>query len=188
MIAVLQGTPGSGKTTALTRLVRTQPDISFVPELLLPSSDVTDDYFFANDLAKARLATEQSGVTLMDRDFTSTLAFVMARDGADSANVHRLRMAIDQALVDKTLLIPDVFFFFHLPPQLSLQRQQTTNASVWSDAAFVEKVDNLLARVVKEYIPSGIIYHVDGTLPEETVARQILTRVRRSEHEITRTS
>lgn len=188
MIAVLQGTPGSGKTTALTQLVRTQPDISFVPELLLPARDSTDDYFFANDMAKAQLAKEQSGITLMDRDFTSTLAFVMARDGVKSASVRTLRTAIDQALVEQALIIPDVFFLFHLPSDLSLERQQASNAPAWSDAAFVEKVDKLLAQVVAEYIPSGIIYHIDGTLPEASVARQILAKIRRSEHETARTS
>lgn len=188
MIAVLQGTPGSGKTTALTRLVRTQPGISFVPEMLLPASAYSDEFFFANDMAKARLAKQQSGVVLMDRDFTSTLAFVMARDGVESASAHMVRTAIDRALTDKKLLIPDMFFLFHLPSHLSLQRQQATNAAAWSDAVFVEKVDTLLSQVIAEYIPCGIIHHVDGTLSETAVAQHILENVRRSEHETAHTS
>jgi thymidylate kinase len=188
MIAVLQGTPGSGKTTALTQLVRTRPGFAFVPELLVPTNTYDDAYFIANDIAKAQKARTQHGVVLMDRDFTSTLAYVMARDGSDAPTAQHVRTALHEALQAGNLLIPDIFFLFHLPPQLSLLRQQPGNTPEWSNPAFVEKVDEHLHQVVAEYIPRGIICDIDGTASEKTVVRQIAEEIRRIKHEATHTS
>lgn len=188
MKVVLQGTPGSGKTTALQRLVSSEPGFSFVPELLLPFGSATDDYFFANDLAKARRAATLPGVVLIDRDFTSTLAFVTARDGATAASVRKLRRATETALQTGALTTPDLFCLFHVPPQLSLIRQAAWNAAAWSDAAFVERVDSILGQIVAEYIPESIICHIDGTLPEAAVAAHIVDQIRRKTYEATHSS
>jgi hypothetical protein len=75
---VVEGLPGAGKSTLLRRLSPHLPDVTVLPELVLPAPATPDaDFFVRNDRAKGGLLG--SGATLLlDRYWPSSIAYRMA--------------------------------------------------------------------------------------------------------------
>lgn len=77
MLAV-EGLPGAGKTSFVSALRWIVPELTVIPELLLPPPQHPDRGFFVmNDLAKIEAASQQITVAL-DRTWVSTAAYVCA--------------------------------------------------------------------------------------------------------------
>lgn len=164
MLVVGQGSSGAGKTTALRGLERRLEDATYIPEIVLPFDDAGDGFFIDNDLAKAKAAQETLGqVALVDRDFTSTLAFIAARDGIRSETYKSIERQVVRLIKLGRMSIADTYFLFNVPFEVSAQRQPSTNHPIWLDKDFVEDYDRLSSEIRPHFIPSETIVPVDGT-------------------------
>lgn len=179
MIIALQGTPGAGKTTACRNLQLRHPErIYWVREIITDIDDASgaSDYL-ANDVEKwSKTKTlETYRHFLIDRDFTSTLAFYAALHGRDSGVYRELHASIDHELKSGKLGLADHIFRFALPAEQSIRRQASTNQTVWQDKDFLRRFEGELDHMIAEYYPSERVTKVSWQKDEKYVIKLVET-------------
>lgn len=164
MIIGLQGTPGSGKTTALTGLTHRQPvKISGIQEIIdtIPSHATSDNYL-ANDIHKWQAAARSTSQhVVIDRDFTSTLAYCAASSGFNSSEYRELKMNLDMCIAKGKLGLPDHLFRFYLPGKDSIRLQNPDNHESWGDLKFLKIFETALNTIISCYYKNNQITIID---------------------------
>ena len=162
MIISLQGTSRSGKTTTC-RVMQKKPNYDYVPEIINTDKIKDDLYFLKNDILKHEMALNKSSNNIdviIDRDFTSTLAFVLARDGEASVTFIKLKKEIDAQLKKNLLKVPDLVIRVQTSLNDSIYNQPVENDTFWSDKAFVLKFEKALTQIIDHYIPNNRLREV----------------------------
>lgn len=111
-MAAVEGLPGAGKTSFAATAAMLLPEVTVLPELILPlpkppvKADVS--FFASNDLAKIT-AARLSPLVLLDRTWFSTVAYVIARERMLGRQPDPLR-TVDN-LYGRVPRIPDLCIF-----------------------------------------------------------------------------
>lgn len=177
MLVVLEGLPGAGKTTVLRHL--NAAGIATINELVLPEPAVADENFFLeNDRRKYDVVTGDN--TVMDRNFISTLCFNTAHDSVFHTN---RRTAINQSIIDMqtagVVWQPDLYVWLRCSVSTSLERQSKTNDPIWSNAAFLQAVDDQYRGYFAGHSIASIVINTDELSCNDVAQRiiKILSRI-----------
>lgn len=192
MIIALQGTPGAGKTTACRNLQEKYPNkIIWIHEIIASINDQSSPYdYLENDIKKWQLTqpTNASLHYLIDRDFTSTLAFYLALYGNASKKYTDLKTTVDQHLSKGKLGIADHLFHFTLSAEQSLKRQAASNQKTWQDIRFLKKFEGSLDHILADYYTREAITKIPGSNNEKDVMNIIEKKLSQGTHKIPDTS
>lgn len=170
MLLVLEGLPGAGKTSAMLD-AKSSFDATLIPEIIgKEPEDATEGFYVQNDIAKYCLV-KGSGMFMMDRNFTSTLAYNYSRTSPPDRYAYaEVDRRIAAALAAKTLWQPDLYLYLRCSPATSFARQKATNAAVWKDYQFLERVQHFY----DEYLlglPNVSV--IDAGAPREKVLQEV---------------
>jgi len=128
-VVYFEGLPGTGKTTLVTQLANSRPDILVpVNEYVHPGKDIPENYknqrfFMENDELKYKAARESGRRSLVDRGHLSTVLYTHA--------YRQIRGDQDLSYVDdwytgkilKDKMLPDMYILLDIPPELSMARR-----------------------------------------------------------------
>lgn len=113
--------------------------------------DILKDQEKINDLLK------KGNIVIMDRYFSSTLAFQCAK-GFDFQSALSIIRTMD-------VIEPDLTFFIQIPPGLALERKFNQKKSLdrhEKDLELLEKVDNIYKKMLNQKILSKMWIKIDG--------------------------
>ena len=135
---VLEGLPGTGKTT-LVAMFECQTGGRAISQFVMPIDPALgDDQYLKNDLKKDQLLTSATTPAVMDRDYTSTLAFLHAsqRRGRYEDILRQIQQGMG-----KTFHLPDVYVYLKVSPATSIARKsQASREAIWNNLGFLSKM------------------------------------------------
>lgn len=139
MLAVLEGLPGAGKSTALDFLGQSL-DANVIEEIIGVEPVHADELFFVqNDIRKYdRIIYDR--VNLMDRNFISTLCCNECFDRENGTTQYpRVSALLHEAQTNGLLWQPDAYIFLDCSVATSRLRQKRSNAPIWADTSFLRR-------------------------------------------------
>ena len=140
---VLEGLPGGGKTTIAEQL----GGIPQFPSIVNHATQNQAPYI-QNDIYKSRLTDTMHGPVLLDRDFTSTLAFAYARDQVEGTTYYPAIKTCYQELLGTRLKLGDIYIWLDVSTQESLRRKHDKNHGhpYWGDETFLEAMNEFYTK------------------------------------------
>lgn len=169
-LVILEGLPGSGKSSLLTAL-KDRLGVATVPEMVATVDMELPIPFFDHDLKKYAMA-RRPGVTVMDRGVDSTLAVELADPGSKTCSL--TIEAVRKAYANGHLTKPDVVIYLRVPVDVSLARQNAWNAPLWRNRVLLESVERYYqSRLVDQ---SNVI-EIDATQDRGTVVEQVIKQL-----------
>lgn len=171
MHIVVEGLPGSGKTTLVNSLTK-GTDFVKIDEMIVPIAETADEFMYVeHDIAKCVLRDYHEN-TVMDRSYLSTLGYNFANDKyTGSNNFLRIKNRISEELDKGRLSDPDLLIYLTSSIETSLLRQKPENASFWR----VHEMLRYSEQYVLEYLTinhGGNVVYIDGTQSKEEVQNQ----------------
>ncbi|MBC7943615.1 hypothetical protein H7X68_03910 [Candidatus Saccharibacteria bacterium] len=145
MLVVLEGLPGTGKTTAIHRLAENGYNI--INEIIGSEPvGVDEEFFIRNDINKYNLI-DSNRINIMDRNFVSTLCYNYCSDKQNGTNnYNRISKKIENALGQGLLSHPDVYILLSCSVEVSKLRQNESNDTMWSKVEFLQLVDEFYTK------------------------------------------
>ena len=174
MHIVLEGLPGSGKTTLATRLAATSA-YTKIDEMLVPIQTGGDEFRYVDHDIKKHAMARQYRDSVMDRSHISTLAFNYANDRINALdNYPRIAERINEKLSDGELYDPDLVVYLTIPVELSLSRQNKTNESFWKNPLMLQLTDEY-SRAYLDGTYTGSVAYVDTSRSDDDVYQEVLS-------------
>ncbi|MCE5296824.1 MAG: dTMP kinase [Euryarchaeota archaeon] len=192
---VFEGIDGSGKSTAAKKVFDTltaegreceltaEPSGSWLGDAVRNANEIgTDDLaeallFMADRAEHTRQIkgwVEEGKVVICDRYYASTLAYQTALLERRLDDPMSWLWSINEAII----LRPDVTFFFHIDPKVSLERLNVRNGrSKFEKLDYLRKVDENYQRV-EAMDPSFV--RIDASRTSEAVLIDVLSRIRQN--------
>lgn len=120
------------------------------------------------DQDKIRNLLKKGNIVIMDRYFSSTLAFQCAK-GFDFQRALSIIRTMD-------VIEPDLTLFMQIPPGLALERKFNQKRSLdrhEKDLELLEKVDNIYEKMLNQKILSKMWIKIDGDRDLNTIEEEI---------------
>lgn len=181
-IFVLEGLPGSGKTTII-KFFEKDDDFCAINEVLPcdPGYDSPPnrDYFTRSDVLKTeKITNSQARNYLLDRYFISTLAFNWALDKTyKTSEYERVFAWYEDGIKKGRLLIPTLTFIIELSGQRSFVRKRrgaTEDSDIpWHNSKFVEYFKEYYDIYFQEVSPRERALRIKGTETCENIINLI---------------
>lgn len=158
-IFILEGLPGSGKTTMSIKLSK-ELNFKRIGEIIdenydeIYSSkilDVKQSFYFKNDKRKYRLAKEYSRITnvLVDRGFLSTLAYNSCLEKkSDKSRELTIEYNLFKKLINRNIF----YIFIEISPEISQKRKQQNKSknNLWSYKTNLIKISKFYKKEFKK--------------------------------------
>jgi thymidylate kinase len=135
----LEGLPGAGKTSILNSLCK-QKDICLLQQFEVAIDAKIDDQlqYINNDVFKSCLTQKTSSrICVLDRDFTSTLAFNYAKSRMNGSAEYSSLLTRYKEMLGTELVLLDIYVYLRLTPELSIARKKREQDSIWSNPEFL---------------------------------------------------
>lgn len=184
MIIVLEGLPGSGKTTLSKRLSNFY-DGTHVPEIVRPKTRLcNNEFYFHNDILKYQIANKNNHIlSFMDRNFLSTLAFNYSDDRISKTSnyksvVNWLKLQKEQVI----LYEPDIYLYLDLSVEQSLDRQNKDNQdTMWTNRNFLIYLRKFYIKYLKMILKDKKtnVYTLDATSSSKDLLDNIKTIIQK---------
>lgn len=171
MHIVIEGLPGSGKTTLATSLTEGGYYIK-IDEMLQPINEDADEFAYVeHDIAKCALRKKYRN-TVMDRSYLSTLAYNFANDKySGSKNYPRIKRRISNELRHRRLTEPDLIIYLVSTNETSLLRQKPENAAFWRINEMLGYSQEYVLKYLKRNYGGSVVY-IDSSQSQEDVYKQ----------------
>ncbi len=178
---VLEGLPGTGKTSILERFTRKKEVLRM--EQILPyepedERKVGQNFFFRSDELKTELIRiSKVRFCLMDRYYASTLAFCWAETKLDGSS-KKYDQAIKwykESIECGKLLKPFTVLRIRISPDLSFKRRDERKRieSNWSNKKFLRYFDQYLDYFYSEIEPHTNVIEIDGEEPLDRIVETV---------------
>lgn len=157
MIIVIEGLPGTGKTTICQR-INSELNYNFVPqrtadffiaEKKLYGLEHREKLYFFNDEAKSALATNYINnfpetPVIMDRYYISTLAYNYAASKlSNNKSFYQEALHWYKKSINKELIKPDLYVYLVTTPNTSLKlKSRKSSNEFWSNPKALHVMDN----------------------------------------------
>ena len=172
MLTVVEGLPGAGKSTVISKL-NSEPNVNVIREVIDPEpNDAGLEFFLENDRKKYG-EIDPNSANFMDRNFASTLCYSYCSDRLFGTDNHsRVRDAVEEGLEDGTLWHPDMYVQLTCQVATSMRRQKQTNRGHWIDERFVRETEDFYGAYFEQQATPMIAIDTDR-LGVNGVAQQI---------------
>ncbi|OGF26757.1 hypothetical protein A2303_05175 [Candidatus Falkowbacteria bacterium RIFOXYB2_FULL_47_14] len=181
-IFVLEGLPGTGKTTII-KYFKKEDDFCAVNEVLPRDpgydSPPNRDYFTHSDILKTeKIKNSRAQYCLLDRYFISTLAFNWALDKTyKTREYERVFAWYEDGIKRGRLLIPTLTFIIELSGERSFARKRREAAEdsdvPWHNRKFVEYFKEYYNIYFREVSPRERAVKIKGTETSENIINLI---------------
>lgn len=180
---VLEGFPGAGKTTMLNRL-SLEYNIAAVPQIIdLPIERLFgEEYYTRSEVEKHQMALRYNGISILDRNHTSLLAYAYAYDKRYGGNTFpRLSEKILEIKRQGLLSEPDLYIFLKASKRNSLARKGRNIRGIvkeqymWNDAKFLTCLEEFY---FLHYRNRDNVVFVDASRPTSNVYAAVLSAIR----------
>lgn len=183
MIIVIEGIPGSGKTSLQKHLSK-ELGLFSIPEVLIkkqtkniPNARMQQQkWFWENDMRKIELALKKKKAVL-DRNYVSTLGYNWSIPDNEPLYKKLLNLYIKNINKIKK---PDCYIYLDVPVKLSLKRKNRLNSKTdeWTDKKFLinyKKFYNFFFSSLEKEIQ---IIRVDASLPMKDIIIYTIKRLK----------
>ncbi len=142
IIIAVEGLPGAGKTGLMNEL-KNVAGIKTINQFEIEIDSLKNNghlQYLKNDIYKSLLANQRTeGIVVMDRDFSSTLAFAYAKSSLDNTNDYDLINEYYKKLIGAELKTADIYIYLSVDPKVSISRKQSESRDpLWNNIQFLQ--------------------------------------------------
>ncbi|MDR1032416.1 MAG: hypothetical protein LBL84_00170 [Candidatus Nomurabacteria bacterium] len=188
-IYVLEGLPGSGKSTTIQTL-KNSYGLQTIDQILPhePKNDqsMSPEFYFKSDELKTTRAIDNGySPTIIDRYYVSTLAFYWASDRVFGTNNYKTVFSwYEDAMRHGKLLMPFSTFYIDIDVALSSHHKKRvltrSSTDAWTNSAFVASLKKYYEYFFSQIEPRSKVIRVSSTSSlkdiEKSVIREIYDR------------
>lgn len=174
-IIVLEGLPGTGKTT-LGNLFN--QEMLVIPEMILDeaaSKEAGELFYFKNDLAKIKKAKDTGDTVLVERSYASTLAHNYAKLKIDGNDDYFKVLEAFAKNKKEGQLVPDLYIYLKIGVKKSLIRKNRaeTSADIWTQEKYLSAIESYYNNYFQLMEPDVPVVVIDGEMELDDIYVEI---------------
>lgn len=175
-VIVIEGLPGTGKTTLANKFC--SEGLSIIPEMFLEieNEDPKDElFFFRNDIAKIAKGREIGGLVLVERTYPSTLAHNYSRLVLDNkTDYFYILKAFSENKLERKI-VPDLYVYIDINVETSLLRKNrpVTQDDIWTQEKYLHSIKFFYNNYFKSIEPDVPLVVIDGNQPLDKIYEDV---------------
>jgi len=200
MLIILEGLPGTGKTTLAKKLVKKFRGI-LIPQIILSSQNIyqkflpmeKEKFFIRNDLKKYKKASQglkKKKWVIMDRGIFSTLAYNYAFTRLEEINTYK--MVRDWYEKNKKIFsLPQIIIFLEIPLITSLKRKNRLTLKMrrkkllWANPYFLKEMKAFYHKFLTRIKDKNIrILKINAKKPLKKVFNEICLKIEKLQEQL----
>lgn len=184
-VIVLEGLPGAGKSTILSK-ISSEIKISVYPEIFLDKEkwlnakkNENQHFFWENDLSKMREAKKNSGYSVLDRNYLSTLAYNYSKKIIQNDSEYDKLFNLYKKNIVLSNLTPDLYIYITTEINDSFQRKnrEIIDGNPWQDPKYLKIIEEYYLTFFNSIEKNIPVFILDSKIGIESVSDKILNKI-----------